>query len=274
MIHRHIDNFGAWAILFAILITVVFLFAPIIVSILMSFDARSYLGRFPPTEFSFQWYARFFSDTYYLTGLRTSLVIATIAATVSTCAGVCAAIVLDRYDFPGKQALETVFLSPLVIPAVVIGFALLLFFALIGVFQGYPRLLAGHIIITFPYTVRTTLAGLTGIRRTLTEAAMTLGANERQAFWDVTFPLARTGMVAGAVFAFAFSMDDVAVSLFLTSPTTYTLPVAMVSMMRTNFDLTIAAASVVLMLFTIGLIFVLDWIVGLERLIGGGVYRS
>ena len=274
MIHRHIDNFGAWAILFAILITVVFLFAPIIVSILMSFDARSYLGRFPPTEFSFQWYARFFSDTYYLTGLRTSLVIAVIAATVSTCAGVCAAIVLDRYDFPGKQALETVFLSPLVIPAVVIGFALLLFFALIGVFQGYPRLLAGHIIITFPYTVRTTLAGLTGIRRTLTEAAMTLGANERQAFWDVTFPLARTGMVAGAVFAFAFSMDDVAVSLFLTSPTTYTLPVAMVSMMRTNFDLTIAAASVVLMLFTIGLIFVLDWIVGLERLIGGGIYRS
>ena len=274
MIHRHIDNFGAWAILFAILITVVFLFAPIIVSILMSFDARSYLGRFPPTEFSFQWYARFFSDTYYLTGLRTSLLIATIAATVSTCAGVCAAIVLDRYDFPGKQALETVFLSPLVIPAVVIGFALLLFFALIGVFQGYPRLLAGHIIITFPYTVRTTLAGLTGIRRTLTEAAMTLGANERQAFWDVTFPLARTGMVAGAVFAFAFSMDDVAVSLFLTSPTTYTLPVAMVSMMRTNFDLTIAAASVVLMLFTIGLIIILDWIVGLERLIGGGVYRS
>ena len=274
MLQRHIDNFGAWAVFGTIALTVVFLIAPIIVSILMSFDARGYLGRFPPTEFSFQWYARFFSDTYYLTGLRTSLIIAVIAATVSTCAGVCAAIVLDRYEFPGKQALETIFLSPLVIPAVVIGFSLLLFFALLGVFQGYPRLLAGHIIITFPYAVRTTLAGLTGIRKNLTEAAMTLGANERQAFWDVTFPLARTGMVAGAVFAFAFSMDDVAVSLFLTSPDTYTLPVAMVSMMRTNFDLTIAAASVVLMLFTIVLIFVLDAIVGLERVIGGGVYRS
>lgn len=274
MLQRHIDNFGAWAVVGTIALTVIFLIAPIIVSILMSFDARGYLGRFPPTEFSFQWYARFFSDTYYLTGLRTSLIIAVIAATVSTCAGVCAAIVLDRYEFPGKQALETIFLSPLVIPAVVIGFSLLLFFALLGVFQGYPRLLAGHIIITFPYAVRTTLAGLTGIRKNLTEAAMTLGANERQAFWDVTFPLARTGMVAGAVFAFAFSMDDVAVSLFLTSPDTYTLPVAMVSMMRTNFDLTIAAASVVLMLFTIVLIFVLDAIVGLERVIGGGVYRS
>ena len=81
-------------------------------------------------------------------------------------------------------------------------------------------------------------------------------------------------MIAGAVFAFAFSMDDVAVSLFLTSPDSYTLPVAMTSMMRTNFDLTIAAAAVVLMLFTVGLIFVLDWIVGIDRLIGTGVYRS
>ena len=274
MLHRQIDNLGLWVVVLAIGVTVVFLIAPIAVSILMSFDARSYLGRFPPTEFSFQWYARFFSDTYYLTGLQTSLILAVVAATVSTVAGVSAAVVLDRYEFPGKQALETIFLSPLVIPAVVIGFAMLLFFALMGIFQGFPRLLAGHIIITFPYTVRTTLAGLTGIRKNLTEAAMTLGATERQAFWDVTFPLARTGMVAGAVFAFAFSMDDVAVSLFLTSPETYTLPVAMVSMMRTNFDLTIAAASVVLMLFTIGLILVLDWIVGLERVIGGGVYRS
>ncbi len=274
MPQRYIDQFGAWLVVGAILLTVAFLVTPIIVSILMSFDARGYLGRFPPTEFSLQWYERFFSDTYYLKGLRTSLIIAVIAATVSTCAGVSAAIALDRYEFPGKQALETIFLSPLIIPAVVIGFSLLLFFALIGVFQGYPRLLAGHIIITFPYAVRTTLAGLTGIRRNLTEAAMTLGATERQAFWDVTFPLARTGMVAGAVFAFAFSMDDVAVSLFLTSPNTYTLPVAMVSMMRTNFDLTIAAASVILMLFTIGLIIVLDLFVGLERVIGGGVYRS
>ena len=157
MLQRYVDNFGAWAVVGTIALTVIFLIAPIIVSILMSFDARGYLGRFPPTEFSFQWYARFFSDTYYLTGLRTSLIIAVIAATVSTCAGVCAAIVLDRYEFPGKQALETIFLSPLVIPAVVIGFSLLLFFALLGVFQGYPRLLAGHIIITFPYAVRTTL---------------------------------------------------------------------------------------------------------------------
>lgn len=272
--NRHFDNLGQVLALVAIVATLIFLVAPIVVAVMMSFDGRSYLGRFPPPEYSIRWYVNFFSDTYYLTGLRTSLILAVIATVVSTTAGVSAAIVIDRYEFPGKRALETLFLSPLVVPAVVIGFSLLLFFALLGVFAGFPRLLAGHIIITFPYTVRTTLAGLVGIRKTLAEAAMVLGANERQAFWDVTFPLARTGMVAGAVFAFAFSMDDVAVSLFLTSPDTYTLPVAMVSMMRTNFDLTIAAAAVVLMLFTVGLIVLLEWIVGLDRLIGGGVFRS
>ena len=271
---RHVDDFGLLLVIAILAVTLVFLVLPIVVSVMMSFDGREYLGRFPPPEYSVHWYTRFFSDAYYLHGLKTSLIIALVATVVSTTAGVSAAIVLDRYEFPGKAALEALFLSPLVVPAVVIGFALLLFFALLGVFDGFTRLLGGHIIITFPYTVRTTLAGLVGIRRTLTEAAMSLGASERRAFWDITFPLARTGMIAGAVFAFAFSMDDVAVSLFLTSPDAYTLPVAMTSMMRTNFDLTIAAAAVVLMLFTVGLIFVLDWIVGIDRLIGTGVYRS
>ena len=272
--NRWIDDIGKWVIWFLIAVTIAFLVLPIVVAVMMSFDGREFLGKFPPPEYSTRWYERFFSDDFYLKGLQTSLIIAVIATLVSTAAGVSAAIVIDRYEFRGKQALESLFLSPLIVPAVVIGFALLLFFAAIGVFQGYPRLLAGHLIITFPYTIRTTLAGLVGIRKNLTEAAMVLGATERQAFWDVTFPLARTGMVAGAIFAFAFSMDDVAVSLFLTSPDTYTLPVAMVSMMRTNFDLTIAAASVILMLLTFGLILVLDRIVGLEKLIGRGVFRS
>jgi putative spermidine/putrescine transport system permease protein len=273
-VRRIVDNIGLWLGVANIVVALVFLMLPIGVAIMMSFDARGYLGPFPPPEYSFRWYESFFSDDYYLHGLKTSLILAVITTIVSTVSGVSAAIALDRYTGPGKQALESLFLSPLVVPAVVIGFALLLFFALIGVFDGFTRLLGGHIIITFPYTVRTTLAGLVGIRKTLTEAAMSLGANERQAFWDVTFPLARTGMVAGSVFAFAFSMDDVAVSLFLTSPDTYTLPVAMVSMMRTNFDLTIAAAAVVLMMFTLLLIMVLDWFIGLERLIGKGVFRS
>lgn len=271
---RYLDNIGYVIVIIVIVAALLFLIVPIIFAIMMSFDGRSYLGTFPPPSYSFQWYQNFFSDAYYLQGLRTSVMLAVIAALISTFFGVSAAIVMDRYEFRGKSALEAFFLSPLVVPGVVVGFSLLLFFALMGVFSGFPRLLGGHIIITFPYTVRTTLAGLVGIRKTLTEAAMSLGANERQAFWDVTFPLARTGIVAGIIFAFAFSMDDVAVSMFLTSPDTYTLPVAMVSMMRTQFDLTIAAGAVVMMLITIGAIVILDWIYGLDRLIGQGITKS
>ena len=117
------------------------------------------------------------------------------------------------------------------------------------------------------------LAGLAGIDRSLTEAALVLGATERQAFWDVTFPLARTGIVSGAIFAFAVSMDDVAVSIMLTDANTYTLPVALISSMRANFDLSIAAASVMLMLVTLVLILILDKFVGLNRVIGQGVFR-
>ena len=140
------------------------------------------------------------------------------------------------------------------VPPVVIGFALLLFLSQMGLFNGFARLLCGHIIITVPYTIRATLAGISGIDRSLTEAALILGANERRAFWDITLPLARTGIVSGAIFAFAVSMDDVAVSIMLTDAQTYTLPIALISSMRANFDLTIAAASLMLMVMTLVLI--------------------
>ncbi len=129
-------------------------------------------------------------------------------------------------------------------------------------------------MITLPYVVRTVLASLAGRDRRLTEAALVLGATERQAFWTITLPLIRSGMVTGAVFAFAVSLDDVAVSMFLTDPSTYTLPVALVSSMRASFDLSIAAAAVLLMAVTAFLIIVLERFVGFDRLLGQGLFRS
>lgn len=271
---RQTDDLGLWALVILVGLAFVFLIVPILVAVTMSFDGRNYMGRFPPPEYSFRWYAKFFSDTYYLNGLKTSLLLATLAASASTAIGVAAALVLDRYTFKGKDALSAFFFSPLIVPAVVIGFALLIFFSITGIHDGFVRLLGGHIIVTVPYTIRTTLAGLVGIRKSLLEAALSLGANERQAFWGITFPLAKTGIVAGAVFAFAFSLDDVAIAIFLSDTSSYTLPVALLSMMRSNFDLTIAAASVLLTGFTLVLIIVLDRVVGLDQVIGQGIYRS
>ena len=270
---RLLDDGFWWLGRLMILAIIGFLMIPIVVTIVMAFDSRSYLGPLPPPSLSLRWFAQFFSDDYFLRGLSTSVQLAVLSVTASLVVGVTTAVAVDRAEFSGKELLVSLFLSPLIVPPVVTGFALLLFLSHMGLIDGFARLLCGHIIITVPYTIRATLAALAGIDRSLNEAAMGLGATEGQAFWDITLPLARTGIVSGAIFAFAVSMDDVAVSIMLTDARTYTLPVALISSMRANFDLTIAAASVMLMLFTLGMIFILDKFVGLNRVIGEGGFR-
>lgn len=251
-----------------------FLVTPLLVTCLLAFDARSFLGPLPPPALSMRWFEKLVSLDYVATGLATSLKIAALTTAVDVLVGTAAAVALDRSNFPGRSLVMAAFLSPLIVPAVVIGFALLLFLSRIGIVDGFTRLFCGHIVITLPYVVRTVLASLTGRDRRLTEAALVLGATERQAFWNITLPLIRSGMVTGAVFAFAMSLDDVAVSMFLTDPSTYTLPVALVSNMRASFDLTIAAAAVLLMAVSAVLIIVLERFVGFDRLLGQGLFRS
>ena len=250
-----------------------FLVIPILITALMAFDARPYLGPLPPPGFSFRWFHQFFSDDTFIQGLGTSLELAAGAVSISVCAGIVTALALDRINIRFKEGLTSLFLSPLIVPPVVIGFALLLFLSKLGLINGFWRLLCGHVIITVPYTIRATLAGLSGIDRSLTEAALALGATEHAAFWDITLPLARTGIVSGAIFAFAVSMDDVSVSIMLTDSHTYTLPIALVASMRANFDLSIAAASLMLTGLTIVLIVALDRFVGVNRAIGQGMFR-
>lgn len=251
-----------------------FLVTPLLVTCLLAFDSRSFLGPLPPPALSLRWFEKLASLDYVATGLATSLKIAVLATVIDVLVGTTAAVALDRGDFRGRGLLMAAFLSPLIVPAVVIGLALLLFLSRIGVVDGFTRLLCGHVVITLPYVVRTVLASLAGRDRRLTEAALVLGATEREAFWTITLPLIRSGMVTGAVFAFAVSLDDVAVSMFLTDPSTYTLPVALVSSMRASFDLSIAAAAVLLMAVTAVLIIVLERFVGFDRLLGQGLFRS
>src|SRR3989442_13281538 len=130
-----------------------------------------------------------------------------VAETVATVPGVAAGGVLRRFRFRGREVLSAFFLSPLVVPTVVMGFSVLMFLSLLGLYDGFVRLIAGHIVITVPYTIRTTLASLVGIKRSLVEAALSLGADERRAFREITLPLAKTGIVAGAVLAFALSFE-------------------------------------------------------------------
>lgn len=245
---------------------------PVLVAVALSFDARSFIGPFPPTTFSLRWYERFLADDYYHNGLVTSLIVAAIATAVSTVAGTLAAVALHQSRFRGRAALQAMLLSPLVVPNVVLGFGMLMFASRLGIIDGMPRLVMGHILITFPYVMRTTAASLVGIRASYYEAALSLGARPWKALLQVTLPLARTGIIAGAIFGFVTSFDDVGVSLFLSDAFTFTLPVALLAQMRANLDLTIAALSVVFIVATVLLIVLLDRLAGLDTAVGRGVY--
>ncbi|TBB24683.1 ABC transporter permease [Rhizobium ruizarguesonis] len=251
-----------------------FLAIPLVITCVMAFDARTYLGPMPPPALSLHWFERLVSQADILASLRTSFILAVLTTVLSVTIGTAAAVGLARGNFPGKAALTSAFLSPLIVPPVVIGFGLLLFLSKAGITNGMARLLLGHVIVTLPYCIRTSLASLLGSDQRLTEAAMVLGATERQAFWTITLPLMRTGVVTGAIFAFAISMDDVSISLFLSDPSATTLPVTLVSNMRAAFDLTIAAAAVVLIAVTALLIVVLDRVVGFDTVVGQGLFRS
>jgi putative spermidine/putrescine transport system permease protein len=126
----------------------------------------------------------------------------------------------------------------------------------------------GHVVITLPFTLRAVLASLIGVKRSQIEAAISLGASEARALWDVAVPAARSGIVAGAAMAFVLSFDEVAVSLFLSDAFTQTLPIALVAEMRANLNLTIAAVSTVFLAATLLLLLLLDRSIGIERLAG------
>ncbi|MER8734339.1 ABC transporter permease subunit [Mesorhizobium sp. M1227] len=154
---------------------------------------------------------QFAHNGYLWSGLHTSLLLATAATAAATTIGALAALAISRMSAQSRDSVTTAFLSPLVLPGVIIGFALLMAFSAVNVLPTFLKMLAGHLIITIPFTIRMTLIGLTGISATLREAALSLGTHERQAFFTITLPLAKNSIAAGAIFAFAFSMDDLTI---------------------------------------------------------------
>jgi putative spermidine/putrescine transport system permease protein len=254
--------------------TILFLILPIIVSAILSFDDREFIGAFPPTKFSLRWYRSFLQNPGYLDGLLVSLKLALLSTAISTVVGAGTAFVLAETRWRGRDLVEMLFLSPKFVPTVVIGFSMLGFTSAIHVFDAFTRLVMGHIVITIPFTLRATLAGLVGIRRSLGEAAISLGASPWRAFLDITLPLARTGIIAGGLMAFVLSFDEVAVSIFLTDAFTQTLPIALVAEMRANLNLTVAAISTVFATIAVLIVLFLDRAVGLDSVIGKGMYRG
>jgi putative spermidine/putrescine transport system permease protein len=232
------------ATLLAVVILVyVFLLAPLIIVVAVSFDPTDAF-RFPPDGVSLRWYAAFFaSETFLRAFFRVSLVVAAVVSVLATVVGGLAAVGLVRFLDRGRTLVETFFLAPIVVPEILLGAALFLYYSRLRMSTSIAGLVLGHLLLAIPYVVRTVAAGLAGVDRSLEEAAMSLGASRRQAFWKVTVPMIRSSLLSGAIFAFIVSFSDINLALFVSGPDTVTLPVHVFSQIIWQADPTIAAAS-------------------------------
>ncbi|MEN9773936.1 MAG: hypothetical protein RL322_1006, partial [Pseudomonadota bacterium] len=198
-----------------------------------------------------------------------SVQLASLSVLINLPIAVCAALAIVRGKLPGSASIQTFLMSPLVVPAVVTGIAVLLAFAQTGWRDPFSRLLLAHLVITLPYLVRTIIASLTRLDIHCEEAAATLGASPIKVFMLVTLPQLAPGIIAGGLFAFIISFDNVSVSLFLASAKFNTLPIAVLAYVEHNLDPSIAALSTLLILTTVALTLVIERIAGLRRTLGG-----
>lgn len=241
----------------------VFMLGPILITASVAFNQenRSY---FPPRGFSLQWWEAAFGPQW-LQPLLFSLELATFTALISVIAGVPLAFAFQRYAFPGKSVVQAITLGPLILPTLVTGIALLQFLSLIGLgrWMGFWALLIGHVVICLPFSVRTVAISIAAMPRNLEPAAASLGATPFAVLRHVTLPLTAPGVIAGMIFAFVHSFDDVNLSLFIARPGERPLTVAILGFLEFGFAPTLAAVSIVSLLIPLALVALFGRFIGI-----------
>jgi len=240
-----------------------FLLAPLGIVVVFALNPTPYIS-FPPVGVSLRWFEKFFRSPDFMNALWLSLQVAVAVLVLSMAIGGSCALALARGNLPGRRFLTAFFMSPLMLPAILTGLALFQVYLLLGIGRPVWGLILGHTLVAVPYVLRTTLAVLQNFDHRIEEAAAVLGASPVRVFLEVTLPLIRPGVIAGGIFAFIVSFDQFPVSLFLVPPKGETLPVVLFNYMRFDLDGAIAAASMVSILLALGVVLLLEWLIGLK----------
>lgn len=229
-----------------------FMFLPVAVVVLLSFNANQF-GSFPMTGLSLRWFGELWNNDAVMRAFRTSLVLGLMTAVISTTLGILASLALVRYNVPGRNTITTLLIAPILVPEVVLAVALLLFLNWLGIGKSFALLLAGHVIFTLPFVILVVQARLVSIKRDVEEAALSLGASPVQTFFAVTLPLMLPAVAAGALFAFTISFDDITGTLFWKPGGVETVPTQIFSMLRNSISPEINALGTVMIVLTVGL---------------------
>ena len=208
------------------------MYLPIAVVVAFSFNESKLPVRW--TGFSLQWYIKLFQNRAMMEALGNSLILAVLSCLVSAVIGTLGAVGLSRIHWRSKGILEYISILPLMIPEIILGMVLMAFFYMLGIPFGMLTLLIGHTVFCVPYILMEVKARLAGMDPSLEEAARDLGASGFRAFWDITLPLIMPAVISGSLLAFAMSMDDVVISIFINGPRISTLPIKVYTQMKTG----------------------------------------
>ena len=242
-----------WGLLLFSISIYVFLYAPILVLVLFSFNSTRSVQTW--TGFSTQWYRELLREDTVLAAFKTSMIVGVTATAIATVIGTLTALALTRHRFRGKTFADSSIYAATVMPEVVVGVSLLTFFAAAQVELGITTIIIAHVAFTISFVTIVVRARLSGMDLSLEEAAQDLGANPVTTFLRVTLPLILPGVMAGALLAFTLSFDDFVITFFVNGVGSSTLPIKIWSMIRQGVSPVINALSTVVLVTTVILIF-------------------
>ena len=229
-----------------------FLYAPIMVLIVFSFNSTKNTQVW--TGFSTQWYGELIRDSSVLGAFKLSLTVGITATAIATVIGTFTALALSRYEFRGKTFADSAIYAATVMPEIVVGVSLLVFFVAATIPLGIVTIIIAHVAFCISFVTIVVRARLSGMDRSVEEAAQDLGANPVQTFLRVTLPLILPGVMAGALLAFTLSFDDFVITFFVSGVGSSTLPLKIYSMIKFGVSPVINALSTVVMVSTMILI--------------------
>lgn len=239
------------------------MYLPMAVVVIFSFNESKLPVRF--TGFSLGWYEKLFQNSAMMEALGNSLVLAVLSCLVSAVIGTLGAVGLSRIHWKTKGALEYISILPLMIPEIILGMVLMAFFYMLNLPFGMLTLLIGHTVFCVPYILMQVKARLVGMDPSLEEAARDLGAGALRAFWDITLPLIMPAVMSGSLLAFAMSMDDVVISIFVNGPRTATLPIKVYTQIKTGVTPEINALCTIMLAATVLILLLASRLGGKKR---------
>ncbi len=269
---RAIDRLAMPLFVAVVAATLVFVTLPSVVVVIVAFGEKSIM-QFPPDAWSLRWFERAFTYPDFRKGVVNGLYISACASVLAVLVGTLGAYAIDRYRFRGRALLESLLLSPLVIPHFTLGVGLLLLASAAGASRTYAVVIVCHLILVVPFVMRSVYVSLKNIDPMLERAAASLGARPLTVFLRIHLPLLAPGLAGGWLFAFILSFNEFTATLFVTNNQTQTLPVAMYNYVREYADPTMAALSALLIVATALFMIVANRFLGLDRILSIDSHR-